>query len=181
MKNILIILSVVCGIFTGCGDDEWGNDNSAMEHVYYYGLCNEEYPGGNEKEYEVNQGETVTVPTQFFSVYTRSYSPVVYYYTDGSASQLVCGMDYVVVDANGNELIPDADGAYQMVWPNAKGGIQNIYVKALNGRKGSLRVLTFDPEKEMDNMDVESTVIVRNDEYEVRAFTENYYVTVIIK
>ncbi len=184
MKKTLIFLTLaVCTFFASCGDDEWDYDHS-LEHVYYYGLCNEAFPGGNEKQYNVAQGDTVGVPTQFFSAFTRSYSPEVYYYTSpvpDADPQLVCGTDYVVVDANGNELTPDANGAYPMVWPNAKQGIQNIYIKALNGQKGSLRVLTFDPNKTMSNMDVESTVIVRTNQYEVRAFTENYYVTVNIE
>ena len=68
-----------------------------------------------------------------------------------------------------------------MVWPNAKQGVQNIYIKALNGNKGTIRVLTFDPKKTMSSSDVSSTTIVKTNEYEVRAFTENYYVTVHIQ
>ncbi len=191
MKKTLIFLALtVCVFLSSCGDDAWDYDHS-LEHVYYYGLCNEAYPGGNEKVYTVAQGGTVEVPTQFWSSFTRSYSPTVYYYTspvpdtddeDGvDEPQLVCGTDYVVVDANGNTLTPDANGAYPMTWPNAVAGIQNVYIKALNGQTGSIRVLTFDPTKTMNNMDVESTVIVRTNEYEVRAFTENYYVTVNIE
>ncbi len=184
MKKTLIFLTMAVSIFlTSCGDDAWDYDHS-LEHVYYYGLCNEAYPGGNEKVYTVAQGSTVEVPTQFWSAFTRSYSPTVYYYTSpvpDAEPQLVCGTDYVVVDANGNQLTPDANGAYSMTWPNAVAGIQNVYIKALNGQTGSIRVLTFDPTKEMDNTNVESTVIVRTDEYEVRAFTENYYVTVNIE
>lgn len=184
MKKTLIFLAMaVCVFLTSCGDDAWDYDHS-LEHVYYYGLCNEAYPGGNEKVYTVKQGNTVEVPTQFFSAFTRSYSPEVYYYTaavSDTVPQLVCGTDYMVVDAAGNQLTPDDNGAYTMIWPNAKQGIQNIYIKALNGQTGSIHVLTFDPKKKMDNTDVESTVIVRTDKYEVRAFTENYYVTVNIE
>lgn len=68
-----------------------------------------------------------------------------------------------------------------MIWPNAKGGIQNIYVKALNGKKGSLRILTFDPNNQMDVTDVTTTSIIKTNEYEVRAMSENYYVTVAIE
>ena len=52
-----------------------------MEHIYYYGLGNVQFPGGNELQYNVNQGETVAIPTYFFSAYSRSYSPVVLYLT----------------------------------------------------------------------------------------------------
>ena len=87
----------------------------------------------------------------------------------------------MVVDESGNTLTPDASGAYEMVWPNAKKGVQNIYIKTLNGKKGSLRVLTFSPDKKMDVTDVSTTSIVKTEEYEVRAISENYFVTVVIK
>lgn len=189
-KNIFVLIVVVlCGVLTSCGDDEWGNNNPAMEHIYYYGLDNEAYPGGNEKVYNVTHGQTVAIPSRFWSAFTRTYNPEVYYYTyskneDGeilSSPELICGEDYQVVDQNGNILTPDRNGAYSMVWPNAKQGVQNIYIKALNGNKGTIRVLTFDPTKAMSSSDVSSTIIVKTDEYEVRAFTENYYVTVNIQ
>ena len=182
-RNILILLVLVCvsSLFTSCSDDEWGNNNPEMEHIYYYGLGNVKFPGGNELVYNVNQGETLAVPTYFWSVFTRPYSPVVAYYTS-SAEGLECGKDYQVVDAQGNVLAPDTnEGGYSMVWKNAVKGSQNVYIKALPGKKGRIRVLTFDPAKKMDVTDVESTVIVRTNEYEVRAFSENYYVTVNIK
>ena len=93
----------------------------------------------------------------------------------------MCGTDYVVTDEAGSVLTPDASGAYKMVWSNAKQGVQNIYVKALNGKKGTFRVLTFAPDKKMDVTDVSTTSIIKTEEYEVRAISENYYVTVIIK
>ena len=78
-------------------------------------------------------------------------------------------------------LTPDASGAYTMTWPNAEKGIQNIYIKALNGKKGAIRVLTFDPSRTMDVTDVSTTSIIKTSEYEVRAISENYYVTVFIQ
>lgn len=68
-----------------------------------------------------------------------------------------------------------------MTWPNAIKGSQNVYIKALNGTKGAIRVLTYDPNKAIDATDVSSTTITKTNEYEVRAFSENYYVTVYIK
>lgn len=148
-------------------------------------------PGGNDVSYFMKQGETIGIPTQFYSNYTRKYSPVVYYYTAPRLPKkdevlteddiLVCGTDYVVVDKDGNELTPDASGAYEMTWPNAQKGVQNIYIKSLNGKKGSFRVLTFSPDKKMDVTDVSTTSIVKTDEYEVRAISENYFVTVVIQ
>ena len=56
-RNILILLVMVCvsSLFTSCSDDEWGNNNPEMEHIYYYGLGNVKFPGGNELVYNVNQ------------------------------------------------------------------------------------------------------------------------------
>ena len=181
MKKLMIFLMIVatCGLFTSCGDDDWGNNNPEMEHIYYYGLGNVKFPGGNELKYNVNQGETIAIPTYFWSAYTRSYSPVVAYYT--SSDKLVLGTDYQVVDKDGKVLSPDNNGGYSMTWPNAKQGSQDVYIKALNGATGSLKVLTFDPTKKMDQTDVSCTIIVKTNEYEVRAFTVNYYVTVNIK
>lgn len=170
-------------MFTSCNKEEWGNNNSKMEHIYYYGLCNEAFPGGNEKVYSVSNGNIATIPTQFFSVFERSYSPEVYYYTSPIQNEstpektLIPGTDYIITDKDGNQLNHNENGSYTMIWPKAKGGIQNIYIKSLTDKKGSIKVLTFDPNKSMDNMDVESTVIIRTDQYEVRAFTENYFVT----
>lgn len=189
MKKLMIFLTIIatCGLFAGCGDD-WSNNNPEMEHVYYYGLGNMKFPGGNELQYNVKQEETVEIPTYFFSVYKRSYSPAVTYYTsavpqnkENTEPQLVAGTDYQVVDSKGTVLTPDATNGYTMTWPNALQGSQNVYIKALNDKKGKVRVLTFDPTKTIDPTDVSTTVITKTKEYEVRAFSENYYVTVIIK
>lgn len=184
-KLTLISVFALSCLLAACSNDhdEWENGDPAMAHIYYY--CFEQWggiPGGNDISYSVTQGETIAIPTQFYSSFTRTYSPEVYYYTSPNpkAEELVCGTDYVVVDKDGNTLTPDASGAYTMTWPNAKKGVQNIYIKTLNGKKGSFRVLTFDPAKKMDVTDVSTTSIIKTDEYEVRAFSENYFVTVSI-
>ncbi|MFV0585772.1 hypothetical protein [Bacteroides reticulotermitis] len=183
--SYLLLLSICC-LLSSCDNShpEWEDGDPALAHVYYY--CFEKWgkiPGGNNVSYTVKQGETLPIPTQFHSKYQRSYTPEVYYYTSivPAGVALVCGTDYVVVDEGGNTLTPDASGAYKMMWPKAKAGVQNIYIKALNGSKGSFRVLTFDPEKKMDVTDVTTTSIIKTNEYEVRAMSENYFVTVIIE
>ena len=163
-KVTFLLLITMCCLLSSCdkSHEEWEDGDPALAHVYYY--CFEKWgtiPGGNDVTYTVKQGETLSIPTQFYSKFVRSYSPEVYYYTS-------------------NTLTPDVSGAYKMIWPNAKGGIQNIYVKALNSKKGSFRVLTFDPNHTMDVTDVTTTSIIKTDEYEVRGISENYYVTVNI-
>ena len=178
MKKIIFILALLLsGIsLTSCSDDEWGNDNPMMEHIYYYGLGNVKYPGGNELKYTVKQGNTLEIPTYFFSAFIRNYNPEVWYYT--TSDDLTLGVDYIVVDEDGNAINPVHDGGYLMVWPNAKQGIQNVRIQALSGKKGTLRVLTQNPSVTMKSDNVASTIIVSTSEYEVRAFTENYYVTI---
>lgn len=186
-KISLLCLFSLCLLGVGCSNDhpEWEEGDPALAHVYYY--CFEKWgtiPGGNDVTYTVRQGETLAVPTQFYSSFVRSYSPEVYYYTTPdpeAVDALECGTDYVVVDEDGNTLTPDASGAYTMTWPNAEKGVQNIYIKALNGKKGAIRVLTFDPSRTMDVTDVSTTSIIKTSEYEVRAISENYYVTVFIQ
>lgn len=185
-KFTFIYISVLaCCLSAGCSNDheEWENGDPALAHVYYY--CFEKWggiPTGNDVTYSVNQGKTIAVPTQFYSSFTRKYSPEVYYYTSVVPEKeiLVRGTDYEVVDESGNSLTPDASGAYKMVWPNAMKGVQNIYIKALNGKKGSFRILTFSPDKKIDVTDVSTTSIIKTGEYEVRAISDNYYVTVFI-
>lgn len=198
MKTLLNKLTLICVfalscLITGCSNDhdEWEDGDPAMAHVYFY--CFEQWggiPSGNDVTYTVKQGETIAIPTQFYSSFTRKYSPEVYYYAAPRLPKkdevlmdkdiLNCGTDYIVVDEKGNTLTPDASGAYKMVWPNAKKAVQNIYIKTLNGKKGSFRVLTFSPDKQIDVTDVSTTSIIKTEEYEVRAISDNYYVTVII-
>lgn len=209
MKKIfnILVAMVCCLSCISCGDDDWDYDHS-QEHVYFFGPQIWGYDGSklgnnNVVTYNVNQGETVEIPMQFWCEFVRSYDVETFYYTapkpagekyystpeanknqvtyDGT--ELVCGTDYEIVDAQGNKLSPNADGAYAMTWPNAKKGVQNIYIKALNGKKGAFNLLTANPnsEKQPSNQDVESTVQNKTDKYTVRIFTQNYRVTVVIK
>lgn len=178
MKKILFIFGILLATLSiiSCSDDEWSNDNAEMAHVYYYSLGNVKYPGGNELKYSVTKDNTVAIPTYFFSAFTRSYSPEVWYYT--TSKDLTEGVDYQVTDSLGQVLTPVHNGGYSMIWPHAKQGMQPVYIKAISNKKGSLRVLTQDPTITMTSDNVASTSITITDEYEVRAFTENYYVTV---
>ena len=208
MKLLKYILPLfVCAFAASACDDDWGNDNAAMAHVYYYGPEVWGYDSikkgnNNVVHYEVAQGETVAIPMQFWCEFVRKYDVVTYYYVapkpagekyypNATATadvayagpELVCGTDYEVVDAQGNTLAPNADGAYEMLWPNAEKGVQNIYIKALNGQTGSFNVQTFDPASDvtLTNQDVETTIQHKTSDYEVRIFTQNYRVTVTIE
>ena len=63
--------------------------------------------------------------------------------------------------------------------------VQNIYLKALNGAKGDVTVMTFDP-KDVDDagkIKISNSYTPNNitNEYEVHSFTQNYKVKVTIK
>lgn len=209
MKKIfnILVAMMCCLSCVSCGDDDWDYDHS-QEHVYFFGPQVWGYDGSklgnnNVVTYNVNQGEKIEIPMQFWCEFVRSYDVETFYYTapkpagekyystpevnkdqvtyDGT--ELVCGVDYEIVDAQGNKLSPNSDGAYTMAWPNAKKGVQNIYIKALNGKKGAFNLLTANPNSETkpSNQDVESTVQNKTDKYTVRIFTQNYRVTVVIK
>ena len=180
MKKILYLLTIVlCSTaFISC-DDEWGNDNSAMEHVYYFGF-QEWGHAKNDLVYNVDRNSTVEIPMQFWCEFVRSYNVDTYYYLAG---ELKRGIDYEVVDENGNILSPDANGAFTFTWEKAIKGIKMIYIKALNANTGSLIVQTFNPNSdvELSNQDVSSTIQNKTQDYEVRIFTQNYMAKVNVK
>ena len=194
---------------TSCDDDDWTYDES-VAHEYFYGpqVWGYDKPGttngigsNNVVFYDVEQGETVAVPMQFWSEFNRGYNVVTNYWTapkpvgekyvkalnkysnddliayDGP--ELVCGVDYVVVDENGKTLTPDANGAYEMLWPNALKGVRNIYIKALNGKKGTFNIMTCSPDATVpSSSDVSSTYQSIKGEYSVRIFSRNYRIAI---
>ena len=179
-KLIYTLLSFVCTLsLASCGDDAWGNDNEEMAHVYYIGF--EDWGTfKNDVKFDVAQGETVAIPMQFYCEFIRPYDVETYYYVAGN---LMRGTDYEIVDTNGTVLQPNADGAFVLTWPKAKKGVQNVYVKALNGNTGSFNLQTFDPNSDvtLSNQDVASTIQHTESQYEVRVFTQNFKVTVNVK
>lgn len=179
MKKIILILTVfTLGFtFTNCSDDDkWGDGEPSMEHVYYIGF-QDWGKLKNDVVFNVKAGNTQAIPVQFHSERVRSYDVVTYYYTSGTP---VSGVDFLVVDESGNVLQPDANGAYKIDWPKAVKGIKNIYVKALKVSAKPLIVSTFKPDAgEISHPD--NITNSKANDYEVRAFSQNYKVTVNLK
>lgn len=178
MKKINLMLTLIAALLTlvACSDDEWSNDNSEMENIYYFGF-HDWGKLNNKVTFSVARGDTVAIPVEFFSEQNKSYTVEVSYYTSSSLS---LGSDYQIVDENGAELQPSADGSWKLSWPNARKGIQYIRVKALSGGKtGSVTVLTCNPAN--PEISVDSTTIAKTGDYEVRGFSQNHKVTVNIK
>lgn len=95
------------------------------------------------------------------------------------SDDLVPGVDFQVIDNDGNALTPDSDGGYKVVWENCTKGNKNINIKALSSKKGNVIVTTWDPRRTGDDaISFTNTYIVKTEKYSVRAFTENYKVTV---
>ena len=90
-----------------------------------------------------------------------------------------CFTNVQVIDDDGNALTPDSDGGYKVVWENCIKGDKNINIKALSSKKGNVIVTTWDPRRTGDDaISFTNTYIVKTEKYSVRAFTENYKVTV---
>ena len=199
MKKIIYQIACVLCIMTFglsqsyCSDDAWGNDNPETENVFYFGF--QDWGRlNNGVAYTVNQGETLDIPVQFWCAGSRSFDAEAFYYVD---SNLTLGIDYQIIDANGNALQQDAKGAFTMKWQLTGSDdtdnhrIQSIYFKALNGAKGDVTVSTFDP-KDVDadgkvkisNGSTDGVIYTPNNinsQYEVHCFTQNYKVKVTIK
>jgi hypothetical protein len=151
----------------------------------------------NDKTYTVNQGSQVTVPVQLWCEGTRGFNADAYVYVDSS---LKLGTDYQIVDGNGAVLQQNSNGAFVLTWdlisPDYTDNhrVQNLQVKALNGAKGNVTLMTFDP-KDVDEAgklrisnggtkDDDTQYYVPNnktDQYEVRCLTVNYKVVISIK
>lgn len=95
-------------------------------------------------------------------------------------TDLTLGKDYKVVDDKGNVINAQSDGTYLCTWKNAVKGVVNLNFVSLGAGTGSIKVQTCSPEQagKLSNQDVATTVIVDNSNYQVRCFTENYFITI---
>lgn len=177
MNKYLILASIFCCLLSACDDDEWPNGDPELEHVYFFGFEEWSAKFNNTITYTISQGETATIPVKFFSERVCKDDVVVKWFVK---SDLVLNTDYEIVDKDGKTITPADGKSQEMVWPKATKGVQNIYIKAKNGNTGSISVLTFDPDSE-EPISYENTTIAKTGSYEVRAFTQNYKVTVKIK
>lgn len=180
MKKILLIaIPFLCMLLASCEKDHWGNGDPALEHVYFVGIRDLVGLNNNAVVVNVAQGDTTSVPLQFFSERVRSYDVVTYYYVGGTLQR---GVNYEITDQNGNILTPDANGAFTLTWPKAVKGVQRVYIKAKNAGKGSFTILTSNPNAAtpITSADVSTTVNNKTDQYEVRTFSQNYKATVNI-
>ena len=180
MKKLIILftaLLAISSLFVSCNKDDWSGGDPAYDHVYFVGFQD----WGNFKNnvvYNVNQGDTVGIPIQFYSENPMKVDVITDYYIAGD---LQPETDYKITDAEGNELMPDADGIYTLTWPKATKGVQRVYIKALtSGSTGSFWIETFDPEA-AEGISYTNLINNKTENYEVDAFTENYKVKINIQ
>jgi len=104
-----------------------------------------------------NQTALVKFPVQFYSTYVRDYDAVAKYAvtTYGQTAPAIRGVDYNVVDKNGN-VINSVDTTYSIVFPKAIQAMDTIYLKMLNNpvagvRKMEVQILdNITPQFEVD-------------------------------
>ena len=179
MKRLILLfvfVLTISSLFVNCKKGTWSNGDPALANVYYVGFQNwADFK--NSVKFNVNRGDTVSIPVQFYSEQVCTYDVETYYYVAGAA---VLGTDYNIVDQTGAVLSPNAIGAFSLIWPKAVKGVKRIYVKALNGSAKTFTVQTFDP-KDPAVISFTHTPNNATDQYQVLAFTQNYFVTVTIK
>ena len=198
INKIVWMMAVICGLtsLTACEDDAWGNDNAEYQNVFIVAFADWGPKSNNDKTYTVAQGSQVAVPVQLWCEGTRNFNADAFLYVDSS---LKLGTDYQIVDANGNTLQQDSNGAFTLTWDLMSADqtknhrVQTVYLKALNGSKGKVTLMTFDP-KDVDEAgklrisnggtkDDDTQYYVPNNftgQYEVRCLTVNYKVVVTI-
>lgn len=198
--NILVLMLVVVfgmTMVTSCSDDEWGNDNPEYQNVFIVSFNDWGPKSNNDLTYSVTQGNQLTVPVRLWCEGTRGFNADAFIYVDSS---LKMGTDYQLLDANGAALQPNANGGFTLTWdlisPDITDNhrVKNLTFKALNGAKGTVNIMTFDP-KDVDEAgklrisnggtkDDDTQYYVPNnktDQYEVRCLTVNYKAVVTIK
>lgn len=203
MKRLLNIviggltIMMTLTLTTACSDDEWSNNNPEYENVFIVAFAEWGPKSNNDMTYSVKQGESVEIPVQLWCEGRRSFDAEAFVYAD---SELTLGVDYQIVDANGNALQQNSNNGYTLVYdlrsPDTTNNHrrQSIYVKALNGAKGDVTLMTFDPK----DVDEEGNLKISNggtkpstpdfyvpnnftSQYEVRCITVNYKVKVTIQ
>lgn len=199
IEKTTLAMVMVLGLLalTSCSDDEWGNDNPEYKNVFIVAFADWGPSSNNDMTYTVRQGSQQEIPVQLWCEGSRSFNAEAFVYAD---TELKLGTDYQIVDANGNVLQQNSNEAWVLTWdlksPDTTNNHrrQNIYVKALNGAKGDVTLMTFDP-KDVDSEgklrisnggtnDDDATYYVPNNktsEYEVRCITVNYKVKVTIE
>jgi hypothetical protein len=158
-----IFAFVLLLVFTACEKKDYPKGQSEYDHHYYAVFV----PNNNTAVTVTrSQSALLKLPVQFYSAFTRNYDAVAKYAvsTTGITPTAVRGVDFNVVDKNGNVLSPVSDTTFTMVFPQAVQATDTIYIKLLNNtapgaRKFEIRLL--DNITEAFEVDIFSTAFRR--------------------
>lgn len=183
--NLLITGILAVSALSSC--DFYALDNvwdPALENVFYCGYDEwiaQRTDGTNKLKYTVSKGESATMPFRLWSEFTRDFdvNVPIYVYPD---ENLALNVDFKVTDSKGNDLVPQSDGGYVLTWKNAVKGNIDVCVVVLSDKAGKIIVQTCTKEQgaTLTSQDPLSCIIVDNNDYQVRCFTENYFCTVVL-
>lgn len=208
-RNTFAIL-LMMGIFVSCSDDDWGDGESAYEHVYMLDF-EQKVSSNNSTINKLEKDKSQDINLQFYSERVRGYDVTTYHHVYSNNRKH--GVDFDVLDTNNSVATPNADGTYSFVWKQAQKGIQTLRIKRLSATKEVYNESLVDVtglsaankkkaiDKEKKRVDDLNTIFVRlfstsedpfhNDsvvntvnnktnDYEVRIFTSNYFQRVIL-
>lgn len=136
LKHILTA-GLLITVLAGCEKKDVPKGVDELEHHYYCVFVPNNNTGVTVTR---NQTNLLKLPVQFYSTFTREYDAVAKYAvtTAGITPAAVRGVDYNIVDKNGNTL-QSADTSYSIIFPKAVQAMDTIYVKLLNNTAPGVR------------------------------------------
>lgn len=158
-----IFASLLLLVLTACEKKDYPRGLSEYDHHYYA-----VFVPNNNTAVTVNRSQSalLKLPVQFYSAFTRNYDAVAKYAVSTTGINPVAerGVDFDVVDRNGNVITPASDTTYTMVFPQAVQAMDTVYIKLLNNtapgaRKFEIRLL--DNVTEEFEVDIFSTAYKR--------------------
>jgi hypothetical protein len=163
IQKIILGLLLSTGVLSGCEDKSYPAGLAEFDHHYYV-----VYLPNNNSAVTVrkNQAELLKLPVQFHSSFTRPYDAVAKYAVvkPNIANPASLGVDFQIVDKQGNTLQPGTDGKYSMVFPQAKKTTDTVYVKLLNNPAPGRRIVEINFEDNLTpeyRVDIFSTAFKR--------------------
>ncbi|MBO9202851.1 MULTISPECIES: hypothetical protein [Niastella] len=157
------IASLLFLVLMACEKRDYPKGLSEYDHHYYSVFV----PNTNDTVNSKTRTDLIKLPVQFYSAFTRNYDAVTKYVVSNAAynttayKPAVSGVDYNVVDKNGN-VIPSSDTTYTIVFPQAIQAMDTIYIKLLGNTTPGLRRFEV---QILDNI---------TDQYEVDNFSSAY-------
>ncbi len=174
-KLSIALVALCTWMFTACEHRGYPDGLPEFEHYYYAGFI----PWNNDTvTVEREETELIKLPVHFHCEYIRKYDVQVRYFlkTSGIDHPAREGVDFEIVDRNGNKITAASAGVYEMTFPEARKGYDTIYVKPLAVNAADTRVIRIEL-CEGDNIhasESESRINHVTGDYTVATFTQAY-------